>query len=295
MENNNTTLIRKRSLDQSLLGPFFLPQKSDASFATANSPVELETRSTPPTLPTFPRTSSDFIHSLPTLTEKPIERTDSTISTTAVIMQPQLAQRYRPHPDRHRSLPSLPSELPHLQNQSSLTEDLADWMMISSVQSENGRSTESEKVLSPPSTSVASCPSATRVPDRKSAMSLTSSTIIIARKPLPETAPERIISRTGSVQTYKSRGSSIREADSSTKSAQEPSAHDAGLSLLQQKLLRQTYVASSEDPSVSKPRSVTEDITPEPPHVTLAAKPVSAQVKRRAAQQRRMQLAFRDT
>jgi hypothetical protein len=299
-ENNNTTHARRASLDQNLVGPFFPSQKSDALIATANSPVELDTRSVPLipstlptllTLPTLPRASSDFVQSLPTVTEKPIERTDSTISTTAVMVKPQLAQRYRRHPDRHRSLPSLPSELPHLQNQSSLAEDLADWM-LTSPQGVDGRSTESDIFPPSPSPSVASCPAATHVPEWNTTASSTSKLSVIARKPLPGTTPGIVVSRAGSVETSNSGQSSIREAESCTDLSQKPNAHDAEMLALQETLLRQTYVAGSEMSSLSKQQPAQGDGAPEPPHTALTAKPLTAQAKRRAAQQRRMQLAF---
>jgi hypothetical protein len=112
-----------------------------------------------------PRPSSDFGQVLPTVTERTIERNDSTISTTAVVSVPQVAKRYhtnpvyiRRHPGRHTSMPSV---LPHVRSQSSLTEDLAAWM--TTVHSDRLESVEwdASSVVSSPSISVVSCPATT--------------------------------------------------------------------------------------------------------------------------------------
>jgi hypothetical protein len=97
---------------------------------------------------------------MPTLPEKTVERNDSTTSTIAVIDVPRLARRFhanhvyiRRQPDRHQSLPS---ELPYLQSQTLLTDDLADWIVPASAQSEKLKSTEwdSPTGLSSPSTAI---------------------------------------------------------------------------------------------------------------------------------------------
>ena len=62
-----------------------------------------------------------------------IERTQSIASTTASIRMPVLAKRYRPRPVHvrtpHLRHHSLPSELPAFQKQSSLEDDLKEWMI----------------------------------------------------------------------------------------------------------------------------------------------------------------------
>jgi len=117
-----------------------------------------------------PPTSSDFIRPMPTLTEKTVERNDSTTSTTAVISVPHVARRLRAnhvdirrHPDKHRSLPS---QLPYLQSQTLLTDDLADWIVPASAQSERVKSTEwnSPTGLSSPSASIVPSSEATQEP-----------------------------------------------------------------------------------------------------------------------------------
>jgi hypothetical protein len=122
---------------------------------TSSAPSQPFRRS--PTTPDLPR-------ALHMLAEKFIERNDSTTSTMAVVSVPQLAKRcipnpiyIRKHPDKHHSLPT---ELPHVQSQSSLTEDLADWMTLPRVQSERLCSTEWDvnSVVESSSMSVASCP-----------------------------------------------------------------------------------------------------------------------------------------
>jgi hypothetical protein len=108
------------------------------------------------------RPSSDFGQILPTVAEKTIERNDSTMSTTAVVSVPQVARRYHANPiyihkhtDRRTYMPSV---LPHVRSQSSLTEDLAAWM--TTVHSEKLGSAEWDagSGVSSPSMSVASCP-----------------------------------------------------------------------------------------------------------------------------------------
>jgi hypothetical protein len=131
-------------------------------------PSSLQERLQPANAPEpRPRASTDILQPLPTLDEKTVERNDSTTSTNDVVTVSQVAKRYSPtpvfikrHVGRHRSLPS---ELPHVQSQSSLTEDLADWadwMIPLGVQSERLRSAEwdAESDLQSPSTSIASCP-----------------------------------------------------------------------------------------------------------------------------------------
>lgn len=116
------------------------------------------------------RRSSDFAQSLPTLNEKTIERNDSTTSTTAIVTAPQVAKRYHANPiyirksrDRHRSLPST---LPHVHSHSSLTDDLADYMVHLSPQSDQIPSVEWDagSNMASLSTTVESWPAATQAP-----------------------------------------------------------------------------------------------------------------------------------
>jgi hypothetical protein len=116
-------------------------------------------------------TKQGFVQALPILAENTIERNDSTMSTTAIVTVPQVAKRYhaypiyiRKHSDRHRSLPT---ELPHVQSQSSLTEDLADWLMLPGIQSEEIPSQEwdAESAVACSSMSIVSCPAITVVTD----------------------------------------------------------------------------------------------------------------------------------
>ncbi|KAH8731913.1 hypothetical protein GQ44DRAFT_766958 [Phaeosphaeriaceae sp. PMI808] len=295
-------------------------------------------------------TSIDTTQSLPTLKEKIIERNDSTTSTTAVVTVPQVAKRYevnpiyiRKSPDRHRSLPS---ELPRLQSQSSLTQDLADWMMPPDSQSEKLGSVEWETALVSQSVSKfgVPCPTASQisfhgsqsvtvpleehvlgddVSDRGYAMSILSATSSIARKPLP-TPPVRQAGLGNSIpdpmedtawQNPTSGPSALLSSEnpiainSAARFDQTPrlssnairTAHDAELSLLQQNLLHQNYVDVTKKPNISRrsvglrlshseARGESSPSNGPPPSVT--PKSMSAQAKRRAAHQRRMQIAF---
>jgi hypothetical protein len=111
-----------------------------------------------------PRPSSDFGQVLPTVAEKTIERNDSTMSTTDV-KSVQVAKRYHANPiyiHKHTGRrTSMPSVLPHVLSQSSLTEDLAAWM--TTVHSEKLGSAEWDvgSSVSSPSMSVVSCPAVT--------------------------------------------------------------------------------------------------------------------------------------
>jgi hypothetical protein len=116
------------------------------------------------------RDTSVFVRRMATLPERTIERNDSGTSTTAIVGVSRLARRHHPNhvyihrpPDRHQSLPS---KLPDIQSQSSLTEDLADWMVSQSAQSDKLKSTEwnSSSCLSSPSISVVSSPVVAREP-----------------------------------------------------------------------------------------------------------------------------------
>jgi hypothetical protein len=115
------------------------------------------------------RRSPDSMNLLPVLARKVLERNDSTTSTAVVVIEPQVAKRYQANPiyirkqsDRHRSLSS---RLPHLQNQSSITEDLADWMTLPGAQDEQLENVEwhSHPVIPSPSMSVVSCPAINQV------------------------------------------------------------------------------------------------------------------------------------
>ncbi|KAF2827015.1 hypothetical protein CC86DRAFT_455585 [Ophiobolus disseminans] len=159
----------RNSFDQFPFTASTMPDVSRASLDGAR-PHSHPVRSRGVTLPgTTARTSTDFVAPLPTVDEKIVERNDSTTSTTAVVTMPQVARRYYPNhvyirkqPGKHRSLPS---ELPHLQSQSLLTDDLANWMVPPSAQSDKLKSIEwdTPSGFSSPSISIASCPVAAQV------------------------------------------------------------------------------------------------------------------------------------
>ncbi|KAH6638768.1 hypothetical protein C7974DRAFT_121254 [Boeremia exigua] len=70
---------------------------------------------------------------LNTVVDRIMERTQSIASTTTSIKMPYLARRYRPRPVHvpriHSRQHSLPSELPPHQSQSSLVDDLREWIV----------------------------------------------------------------------------------------------------------------------------------------------------------------------
>ncbi|EAT81637.2 hypothetical protein SNOG_11138 [Parastagonospora nodorum SN15] len=181
--------------DGSLRTPSSPEQVRMTSFDSARPYKEMQASPIQPVATFAPLASLEQDQAPPVLSEKTIERNVSTASTIAVVSVPRIAKRYIPNPiyirksvDKHRSLPT---ELPHVQSQSSLTEDLADWMDIPRVQSEKLHSTEwdTSSVVASSSMSVASCPAV-------------------------ETGTE--------------------------------SAHNAELTLLQQRMLSQTYITKKE-------------------------------------------------
>jgi hypothetical protein len=113
-----------------------------------------------PAVGTRTSASIDIVRLLPTLVEKTVERNDSTASTVNLVEVSHVAKRYHASSvyirNRHHSLPA---ELPHVLSHSSLTEDLADWI-LPSANSDRFKSTEWEdhSVSTSPLVSVTSCP-----------------------------------------------------------------------------------------------------------------------------------------
>ncbi|KAH4072407.1 hypothetical protein HBI29_198180 [Parastagonospora nodorum] len=156
--------------DGSLRTPSSPEQVRMTSFDSARPYKEMQASPIQPVATFAPLASLEQDQAPPVLSEKTIERNVSTASTIAVVSVPRIAKRYIPNPiyirksvDKHRSLPT---ELPHVQSQSSLTEDLADWMDIPRVQSEKLHSTEwdTSSVVASSSMSVASCPAVSTTP-----------------------------------------------------------------------------------------------------------------------------------
>jgi hypothetical protein len=147
----------RKSFDQFPNTKPTIPDRSRASMDSARPCSHPEQPHEVATLGVRPRTSSDLVRPMPTLPEKTVERNDSTTSTIAVIDVPRLARRFhanhvyiRRQPERHQSLPS---ELPYLQSQTLLTDDLADWIVPASAQSEKLKSTEWDSRTAVPSPS----------------------------------------------------------------------------------------------------------------------------------------------
>jgi hypothetical protein len=125
----------------------------------------------PSSLAIRPRASFDQVRPLPTLNEKPLERYDSnaSVSVTQAATVPLTTIRARPRavnvrkpPTKHRSLPST---LPQFHSQSSLMDDLSNWVLPSSAR-DSYHSNDSPISLSSstPSTSIASSPVSTKSP-----------------------------------------------------------------------------------------------------------------------------------
>ncbi|KAF1936081.1 hypothetical protein EJ02DRAFT_388009, partial [Clathrospora elynae] len=109
------------------------------------------------------RASLDVASSLSKFNKTKIERNDSTMSTTATVSVPMVARRCRAssiditrQSDKHRSLPS---ELPHLQSQSSLIDDLMDYVLPGATSERlPSRECADSSTLSVPSISVTPIP-----------------------------------------------------------------------------------------------------------------------------------------
>lgn len=119
------------------------------------------------------RESIDVDGSLSTLTEATIERNDSTKSMTTTVTKPLVAKRYRARAvnlqNQRRRHISLPSQLPLPQSQSSLSDDLANWVLPSTTHEQiSNNERKGSPVLSSPTTSVASGSAVAQVPTRDS-------------------------------------------------------------------------------------------------------------------------------
>jgi hypothetical protein len=295
--------IMGHSFDGSLRTQSSPEQIRMTSFENARPYKEMQTSPDQSTATFAPLASLEQDQALPVLSEKTIERNVSTASTMAIVSVPRIAKRYVPNPiyirksvDKHRSLPT---ELPHVQSQSSLTEDLADWMDIPRVQSENLHSTEwdTSPVVASSSMSVASCPVVSTTPlqhpeirqkvleqhreadlkasastsdmlgsDRESGMqqitaqdstsranfmprqhsvtshgraaSVRSTSSIVSRKPLSPTA--KVSYKVVIPET-------VTTVLSNQDGTETEPVHDAELTLLQQRMLSQTYITKNEE------------------------------------------------
>lgn len=295
--------ITRHSFDTSLRTPSSPKQVGMTSFDSARPYKESQTSLIQPTASFAPLASPERDEALPVLSETTIERNISTASTIAVVSVPRIAKRYVPNPiyirksvDKHRSLPT---ELPHVQSQSSLTEDLADWMDTSRVQSEKLQSAgwDTSSVVGSSSMSVVSCPVVSTMPlqhsevrqkaleqrreaeeasistpdstnnDAKSSMqqitsqdstglpqflprqrsasshdraaSIRSTSSTVSRKPLSPTA--KVSYEVAIPETTATASPSQEEAETSSMTT-----HDAELTLLQQRMLSQTYITNDE-------------------------------------------------
>ncbi|KAF1918888.1 hypothetical protein BDU57DRAFT_122712 [Ampelomyces quisqualis] len=347
-----------RSFDQYLPTSAALPRNT-RSFNSTIPDEHIDQDQHRHTYPAIDRPRSECAHPLPTVVEKTVKRNDS--GTSGIVTVPQIAKRYpvnpvyiRRHPERHRSLPS---ELPYLQSQSSLTEDLANWMSLLGVQSEklpsiewdanSGRASPSIKDEDPTvgevdNTREMSRTASTRCSKRDDELSYeddndaesTSAQNIKFPDPFQDSyhSQERaasIISTTGSIPSkllpptptlHKtlsnlSLASTTKEIPSSNMrymvslpqpsatSAQPSAVHDNELSLLQRNPMHQSYIPNTPPPVPPKETFVGQERGREtaPPQIDAQAHHAearppttlsSAQAKRRATHEHRMELAF---
>jgi len=156
--------IEERQNSQSFLSPQISREFSTESSTLSRRPRARSDYSRQSVLrEPRPRASIDVAPSSSNNGDATIERTDSTLSTQAMVSVPMVARWYRAtsidiqrHSEKHRSLPS---ELPHLKSQPSLIDDLADYVMPSAASERlPSREWPNSPVGSIPSISVTSIP-----------------------------------------------------------------------------------------------------------------------------------------
>ncbi|KAF2685066.1 hypothetical protein K458DRAFT_417158 [Lentithecium fluviatile CBS 122367] len=164
-QSPSTPLPARRSLDQvrpSISLTHQTPRASlDQQRPRANSDQVLPSTS----FVVIPRASFDQVRPLPTLSEKPLERYDSnaSVSVTQAATVPLTTIRHRPKavnvkkpPVKHRSLPST---LPRFPSQTSLMDDLSNWVLPAAARGVyQGKDSRISVDTSTSSTSVTSSP-----------------------------------------------------------------------------------------------------------------------------------------
>ncbi|KAJ4346667.1 uncharacterized protein N0V89_010598 [Didymosphaeria variabile] len=160
--------LTRRSVDHVRPSLSFFDDRARASFDSARPRAYSEQIRTQRSFEIKSRSSYDQVQPLPTLTERPIERFNSTASIAVgdAISVPLAPMRYRSKPINVRKPPvkhkSLPSALPSFPSQMSLLDDLSTWIIPQSAR-ESYRSTQSIDTISStvettPATSVTSSP-----------------------------------------------------------------------------------------------------------------------------------------
>ncbi|KAF1969646.1 hypothetical protein BU23DRAFT_571370 [Bimuria novae-zelandiae CBS 107.79] len=138
----------RRSFDNVRSSISTLDDRARASFDMARPRAYSEQVRTQRSFEIRNRTSHDQVRPMPTLTERPIERFNSTASVAVgdAVSVPLASMRYRSKPITVRKPPakhrSLPSELPSFPSQTSLMDDLSTWVIPHSVR-ESYRSMQS--------------------------------------------------------------------------------------------------------------------------------------------------------
>ena len=165
--------LPRRSFEHVRPSVSVLDDRARASFDMARPRANSEQLRTRRSFEVRSRASQDQVRPMPTLTERPIERFNSTASVAVgdAVSVPLASMRYRSKPVnvrkppvKHRSLPSS-SELPSFPSQTSLMDDLSTWITpqsahdsCRSVQSIPGIDTVPSVIESTSATSTTSSP-----------------------------------------------------------------------------------------------------------------------------------------
>jgi hypothetical protein len=160
----------RRSFDQ-VRSPASSAQQRPSAPLAQPRPRAYSDQAPTPSSTIRPRTSLDQARPLPTLNEKPLERYDSnaSVSVTEAATVPLTTLRYRPKAVNVKKPPvkhhSAPSTLPSLSGQTSLMDDLSNWVLPASARdSYQSNDSPISVITSTPSTSITSSPVLTHSP-----------------------------------------------------------------------------------------------------------------------------------
>ena len=168
-------VVHRRSLDDARPSIPILDDKARASFDMARPRAYSDQVRPKRSFEVRNRSSHDQVRPMPTLTERPIERLNSTASVAVgdAVPVPLSRMRYRSRPVNVRKPQvkhhSLPSKLPQFPSQTSLMDDLSTWVIPQSAREsyrsiQSIQSTDDSIAASTPATSVTSLPTAPSSP-----------------------------------------------------------------------------------------------------------------------------------
>lgn len=191
------TIAHRRSLDNARPPISVLDDRARASFDMARPRAYSSEQVRPRrSFEVRNRTSHEQVRPMPTLTERPIERFNSTASVAVgdAVSVPLSMMRYRSRPVNVRKPPekhhSLPSTLPQYQSQTSLLDDLSTWVIpqsardsYRSVQSVQSTGTSASIEASTPATSATQSPIALKFPTSHAPIIIDAGTVLPPSSP----------------------------------------------------------------------------------------------------------------